>query len=156
MSTIVPIAPDGSVWLLKRSLEKKLFPGLITGIGGKVELTEGEGEDLEAAGRREWSEEVPQLNGMLGKVQLRLVTHDTREDVIFVLLWFTVKLTVVPADASCSEGVLLALDPSNLPLDDMIPTARKAIPFVLGLDEEDAAVYDGLFSPGLKDLLISK
>lgn len=152
----VPIAPDGFVWLLKRREDKKLFPGLITGIGGKVELSDGEGEDLEAAGRREWEEEVPQLKDSLEDIRLRLVTHDTRGTDIFVLLWFTVKLNAVPTDHFCSEGVLLTLDPENLPFDEMVPTARHAIPFVLGLAEDDLTIYDGLFSPGLKQLVLSK
>src|ERR1051325_229163 len=51
--------PDGrQVLLLCRSPEKKLFPNLMTGIGGAVELASGEGADLEAAVLRELEEET--------------------------------------------------------------------------------------------------
>ena len=47
--------PDGKqVLLLKRNASKKLLPNLITGIGGKVELEGGEGEDLEKCLLREF------------------------------------------------------------------------------------------------------
>lgn len=155
-TAFIPLAPDGTVWLLKRDAKKKIFPNLITGIGGRIEPGEGETEDLERAGRREWNEEVPQLRDYLEEVRLRLVTHDTRGETTYVLLWFTVRITTQPTDTSCSEGVLLPFDASELPLEELTPTARLAIPFVLSLPAEDMRVYDGVFSPDLTKLTLSQ
>ena len=54
--------PDQTqVLLLRRSPEKALWPNLITGIGGKVEVILGEASDIRASLLREVAEEVPQL-----------------------------------------------------------------------------------------------
>lgn len=154
-TVFIPILPDGSVLLLKRGAYKKILPGLITGIGGKVELAQGEGEDLEAAGRREWAEEMPQLKSSLEDVRLRLVTHDTRGKDVVLLLWFTVRLTSVPDDLSCNEGEVIRFPLSDLPLDSMTPTAKHAIPFVLSLANDDQTIYDGVFTAGQANLVLS-
>ncbi len=151
----IPQLPSNHVLLLRRSPAKTLFPNLITGIGGKVELTAGEGEDLAAAGLREWQEEVPQLKDSLQDLRLRLVTHDTRGDDIYLLLWFTAKLAELPTDLSCSEGQLLILKSNQLPLEEMVPTARQAIPSVLNLADDDQHIYDGVFSTSLEELTVS-
>lgn len=152
---IVASDPNSTVWLLRRSPSKKLLPGLITGIGGKVELTEGGADDLVAAANREWREEVPQLDGLLNNVRLRLVTHDTRGEVIFILLWFTAELSTVPTDMTCSEGELVSVKRNELPVDKMTPAARHAIPFVLRLQPDDNSVHDGVFSPDMKRLILN-
>jgi hypothetical protein len=114
--------PDGrQVLLLRRSPGKRLFPGLVTGIGGRVEVERGEAADLDAALWREVDEQV-------------------------LLLWFAGRLRGTPADLSCAEGELFFAPVAALPEAEMIPTARQAIRCVLDLPPGDAAARAGHFT----------
>lgn len=138
-----PTAP--AVLLLRRSATKKLFPNLITGIGGKVELAHGEGDDLIAATWREFHEETNIPAPLVSDVRLRLSTIISRGDQQVLLLWLTGKLLDLPADLSCTEGQLEFHAVDQLPLDAMIPTARQAIPVILALADSDPIIYNGFF-----------
>lgn len=134
---------EPAVLLLRRSATKKLFPNLITGIGGKVELTAGEGDDLIAAAWREFQEETMIPASLVADVRLRLSTIISRDDQQVLLLWLTGHLRHLPPDLSCTEGQLEFYAINHLPVDAMIPTARQAIPFILALADDDPIVYNG-------------
>ena len=136
---------DAKVLLLRRSPTKKLFPNLITGIGGKVELTQGEGDDLLAAALREFHEETAIPAACLTHLRLRLSTILTRGDLQVILLWFTGWLTALPTDLRCTEGELEFHPLAQLPIHAMIPTASQAIPFILSLPDSDETIYNGYF-----------
>ncbi|MEZ4729889.1 MAG: NUDIX hydrolase [Caldilineaceae bacterium] len=136
---------EPAVLLLRRSATKKLFPNLITGIGGKVELDTGEGDDLIAAAWREFQEETQIPPALVADVRLRLSTIISRGDQQVLLLWLTGRLTALPPDLCCTEGQLEFHTVDQLPLDEMIPTARQAIPLMLALADEDPIVYNGCF-----------
>lgn len=133
---------DPAVLLLRRSATKKLFPNLITGIGGKVELAQGEGDDLVGAAWREFHEETTIPAALVADVRLRLSTLISRGDQQVLLLWLTGQLLAVPADLSCTEGVLEFHPINHLPVAEMIPTACQAIPFILALAADDSIVYN--------------
>lgn len=135
---------EAAVLLLRRSPTKKLFPNLITGIGGKVELADGEGDDLVAAAWREFQEETKIPATLVADVRLRLSTIISRGDQQVLLLWLTGRLLDLPVDLGCTEGVLEFHPIDHLPVDDMIPTARQTIPFILALSVDDPIVYNGL------------
>ncbi len=101
---------EDAALLLRRSAGKKRFPGLITGIGGQVELTQGEGEDLGASLLREFQEETKIPLEIVTDVRCRLSTLITRGDLQVLLLWFTGRLTAMPDDLSCTEGHLEFFD----------------------------------------------
>lgn len=136
---------ERAVLLLRRSPTKKLFPNLITGIGGKVELDAGEGADLPAAALREFVEETAIPLALVTDLRLRLSTILTRHELQVILLWFTGRLTTLPTDLSCTEGQLEFHPLDQLPVPLMIPTASQTIPFVLALPEDDMTVYNGYF-----------
>ncbi|MEZ4864447.1 MAG: NUDIX hydrolase [Caldilineaceae bacterium] len=136
---------DATVLLLRRSPTKKLFPNLITGIGGKVELEVGEGEDLVAAAWREFTEETKIPVDTVADVRLRLSTLVSRGELQVLLLWLTGRLMAPPTDLGCTEGELAFYPITQLPLDAMIPTARQTIPFILSLPDDDMTVYNGYF-----------
>ncbi len=136
---------EDSVLLLRRSRAKKRFPGLITGIGGQVELALGEGDDLGASMLREFQEENNIPLGTVADIRCRLSTLITRGDLQVLLLWFTGQLTAMPDDLSCTEGELEFFDVGALPSEQMIATARRAIPFILALPEDDPTIYNGCF-----------
>jgi 8-oxo-dGTP pyrophosphatase MutT (NUDIX family) len=138
------------VLLLRRSPHKKLFPNLITGIGGAVELQRGEGDDLEAAMLRELAEETHIPSSVVSDLKLRLSTILTRDSQQVLLLWFTGQFHQEPLDLSCAEGDLAFFDRSDLPLADMVPTARHAIPFVLSLRDDDDRVHNGIFTADVR------
>ena len=119
---------EDAALLLRRSAGKKRFPGLITGIGGQVELAQGEGEDLGASMLREFQEETKIPLEIVADVRCRLSTLITRGDLQVLLLWFTGQLTAMPDDLSCTEGELAFFDVNALPSEQMIPTARRAVP----------------------------
>ena len=136
---------ENAVLLLRRSATKKLFPNHITGIGGKVEVDQGEGNDLNAAAWREFAEETNIPETLVTDVRLRLSTILTRGDLQVILLWYTGKLTALPPDLSCTEGDLAFYPVDQLPIPAMIPTASQTIPFILALPDEDATIYNGYF-----------
>lgn len=137
---------EEQVLLLRRSPTKSLFPNHITGIGGKVELDEGEGSDLTAAAWREFLEETTIPDTTVTDVRLRLSTILTRGDLQVILLWFTGQLTALPPDLSCTEGELAFYRVDQLPIHDMIPTASQTIPFILSLPPDDEIIYNGYFN----------
>lgn len=133
---------EPAVLLLRRSATKKLFPNLITGIGGKVELAQGEGDDLIGAAWREFHEETHIPATLVADVRLRLSTLISRGDQQVLLLWLTGQLLDLPPDLSCTEGELAFHPIAQLPVAQMIPSARQAIPFVLALTDDDSTVYN--------------
>lgn len=138
--------PDGrQVLLLRRLASKKLFPNLITGIGGAVELKMGEGEDLEGSVIREVEEETRLGRGDIEDLRLRLTSVLSREGEQVMLLWFTARLREAPSDLSCTEGVLSFFNAQDLPLELMVPTAREAIGFVVSLPDDDLRTYSGIY-----------
>lgn len=136
---------EDAALLLRRSPDKKRFPGLITGIGGQVELARGEGEDLGAALLREFQEETKIPLDIVADMRCRLSTIITRGQLQVLLLWYTGRLTAMPDDLSCSEGELEFFDVHDLPSEQMIPTARQTIPFILALPRDDKTIYNGVF-----------
>lgn len=143
---------EDKVLLLKRASFKKLLPNLMTGIGGKVELEDGEGEDLEKAVLREFVEETKIDVNIISDIKLRLVSSRFHDDVQWFIFWFTGKLTELPMDLSCNEGDLNFYDINNLRLEDFTPSAAEAIPFILSVDDK---IYNGVFKDDHK-LLINK
>jgi|SRR6267142_6522143 len=144
------------VLLLRRAPSKKLFPNQITGIGGAVELKLGEGNDLEAAILRELEEETQIRREQISPPQLRLSTVLSRDDMQVVLFWYTSNFLRVPSDLACSEGELAFYDARKLPLEEMVPTARASIPFILSLPDDDLSAYNGIFDPRSVNLLTNR
>ena len=133
------------VLLLRRSPHKKLFPNLITGIGGAVELALGEGADLDSAVLRELEEETRIHRAVISDLRLRLTTVLSRDYAQVILLWYTANLSIIPSNLSCTEGELSFYPKADLPLDLMVPTAREAIPFVISLADDDSTTYSGVY-----------
>jgi 8-oxo-dGTP pyrophosphatase MutT (NUDIX family) len=147
---------DGRILLLRRSPGKNLFPNLITGIGGSVELERAEGNNLQSAVLRELEEETKITRQMISQLRLRLSTLLSRDEAQVLLLWFTADLIQTPADLSCTEGQLYWFQAQNLPLGSMIPTARAAIPFVVSLTDADLTPYNGIFDPKTLRLITNR
>jgi len=120
---------DRTLLLLRRSSTKKLFPDLITGIGGKVEFEMGEGENIEKSLFRELEEETKIKADDLRDLRLVLTTMDVRGDCTVVLYWYVARLNSLPNDLSCTEGELEWLDESDLAYG-LVPTAAVCIPFI--------------------------
>ena len=135
------------VLLLRRSPQKKLFPNLITGIGGKIELHEGEAEDIERSLWREVSEETSLGPHQIKDLQLRLSTLLSRGDEQVVLFWFTGRLANSIDRIPCSEGELEWFDRGDLPVGEMTPTGREAIPFIVALPESEKTTFNGVYDP---------
>ena len=133
------------VLLLKRAPDKKIFPNLITGIGGHVEMLQGECDDIQESVLRELEEESAVKREHLNNLQARLVTLVTEHEGSRILYWFTATLKEELEDLRCPDGVLQWYEKDMLP-DSLTPTAAKAIPFILGLSEEDKTLYDGVFT----------
>ena len=148
------IHPDNKqVLLLKRSATKKLLPNLITGIGGKVELQHGEGEDLKKSLLREFSEETKIDIGLVSEISLKLTTLNINGGYQVLIFWFAGKLAHIPTDLTCNEGVLNFYNIDSLPLEDFTPHAREAIPFILALQNQK--IYTGIFNSDGK-LIVSE
>jgi len=137
----------GRVLLLRRSPDKKLFPNLITGIGGKIELPDGEAEDLERSLWREVREETELGPEQIQEMRLRLSTILSRGEEQVVLFWFTGRLVAADRPIPCPDGRLEWFDRSQLPVDQMTPTGRDAIPFIVALRDDETTVYNGVYNP---------
>ncbi len=143
-TAIVLKHPDNNqVLLLRRAPFKKLLPNLITGIGGKVELDKGEGDDLEKALLREVTEETKIDTSTITEIELRLSTLHVVDSTQFIIFWFTGKFSKVPENLSCKEGVLNFYSTDNLPLEEFTPHAREAIPFILSAADHN--MHSGAF-----------
>ncbi len=143
--------------LLRRSATKKLLPNLITGIGGKVELEIGEGEDIEKSLLRELTEEVPQIHiEDTSNFKARLVTSSTRNATYYTIFWFTGRLKTDLTNLNCEDGVLEWHSVDNLPTEGMTNAAKGAIPFISKLPADDDKFYDGVFNPETGELRLSK
>ena len=86
--TMVFLVDDDKILTLKRNEDKKIYPGKISGFGGKVEP----GESMEASARREFLEEagleVEEMN--LRGTFIRILDNDyINEMYIFVARGFT-------------------------------------------------------------------
>lgn len=138
------------VLLLKRDPAKKLFPNLITGLGGKVELESGEGNDLTSAMWRELLEETQISKNSVREMRLKLITTVARPDEIVILLWYKGTLISQPENLDCTEGSLQFYKISDLEKLEYIPTARDPIQFVTKLPEEDSTVYTGIYDSNLR------
>jgi 8-oxo-dGTP pyrophosphatase MutT (NUDIX family) len=134
---------ENRVLLLKRAPFKELFPNLITGIGGKVELEKGEDLNIKKSLIREFKEETEIDLDIVENIQLRLTTMILREEQQVIIFWYTARLKTIPIDLSCNEGELGFYDIDNLPLENFTPPASKAIPFILAV--EDSKVHNGIF-----------
>ena len=136
---------DNSVLLLRRAATKSTWPNLITGIGGKVELKDGEGIDMVKSLWREVKEETMITPNIVDHLKIRLTTILTRDYGHVVLIWCTGRLKVLPSSLSCTEGDLFFTSPDQLPESEMIPTACQALKFLLALDDKDDRIYNGIF-----------
>lgn len=144
---------EQEVLLLKRASAKKLFPNLITGIGGKVELEKGEGKDLTEAMWRELLEETKISQGDVNNINLRLITTIQRSDEVVILLWYKGILAAIPKDLSCNEGTLKFYSFDKLSDVEYVPTARDPIQFLVRLPEADDIIYTGVYTSNLKLVL---
>jgi 8-oxo-dGTP pyrophosphatase MutT (NUDIX family) len=142
--------------LLRRAPDKKLFPNLITGIGGSVELGGGEGNDLESSVLRELEEETRIHRTVISDLRLRLSTVLSRDYAQVILIWYSANLAKIPSDLSCTEGELAFFPAQNLPLELMVPTAREAIPFVASLPDDDTHTYNGIYDPTTLRLITNR
>ena len=153
-TVLLLLHPDRrQVLLLKRDAGKKLFPNLITGIGGGIELSRGEGDDLESAVLREMQEETRVGRELVADLRLRLSTIQSRGTDQVVLFWFTARLTAVPQDLYTPDGQLQFFDRGLLPLEGMVPTARSAIPYVLGVPEDEPTPRNATYDPFTGELI---
>lgn len=133
------------ILLLKRSPTKKLFPSLVTGVGGKVEVDKGEANNLSASVFREFTEETSILPETVDDLRLRLVTTRVGDDEVVVLLWYTGFLQTTPEDLSCNEGELFFIDRTQLDTLNFVPSARDPIRFVVALSDADHVVYTAVY-----------
>ncbi|MFN7161314.1 MAG: NUDIX hydrolase [Candidatus Gracilibacteria bacterium] len=134
------------ILILKRSNTKKLFPELMTGIGGKVE--EGEYTDILGSMMREFQEETCINPQDLESINLRLITLDQRGDSTHLLYWTTGVLKNLPDDLSCNEGELEWLDIQRLLKGEFdqygkgfIASAEVCIKYILQLDTHDQLIH---------------
>ena len=142
---------ENKVLLLKRGSFKKLLPNLITGIGGKIELEKGEGEDLEKALLREFVEETQIDLNIVTDIKLRLTTSFFRDGIQWSIFWYTGQLTELPQDLSCNEGELSFYDVGSLPVKEFTPPASEAIPYILNV--QDDKTYNSVFKSDGKLLI---
>lgn len=145
------------VLLLRRAPTKTLFPNEITGIGGGIEFALDEATDIIGSALRELGEETQISVDTVTDMRWRLSTirvgkDKNNNDQQVVLFWLTGRLTEMPVSLSCNEGDLEWWGIDQLPVAEMVSTARDAIPFLLQLSGNDNKVYQVIY--GLNDELI--
>jgi len=122
-----------NILLLKRSEDKALFPGGITGIGGNVELHDGEAQDIGASCLRELQEETHITHHDIGTLTLAGTTTNQRGNTTVVLYWFcTTTPNATSLNLETKEGTLFWHPRTNIAkLPDIIPTAKEALVHIL-------------------------
>lgn len=133
MHTISPFTviflfnPSGEeVLLLERSPKKKLFPGLYTGIGGKIDIKDGE-NDPWLAMQREFEEEtqIP-WNEIREKKMVAQVSRREKEESILMFV-FSGIIEKEKFPLSCTEGILHWVKKEDVLSLPLIPTSRLVL-----------------------------
>ena len=142
--TVLLHAPDGNLLLLERSMDKKLFPGLWTGVGGALEFVDGQLESVEQGALREIREETGLEAEEITDLRLRLVTPRVEDGYVTIISWLT-GLVYAKRTPNCPEGTLHWIDRSELSNRPFIPSAAVVIPWLVQLPDEDMKVYEGTY-----------
>lgn len=112
--------------LLERSPKKKLFPGLYTGIGGKIDIKDGE-NDPWVAMQREFEEETQIPWNEIGeKKMVAQVSRREKEESILMFV-FSGKIEKEKFSLSCTEGILHWVKKEDVMPLPLIPTSRLVL-----------------------------
>lgn len=129
-------APREHMLLLKRSNDKKLYPGRLSGIGGKLERDETPLQCL----MREVREEAPQIDWDAIAVTHRLTLRDIWEGEEHRMDWYTGMLNRPPEDLSSEEGELIWQRTVSLPpVAEWTPSAYVVTAHLLAHPDAAAA-----------------
>ena len=118
-----------NVLLLKRAANKSFAPNLITGVGGTVELEEGEAQDMWKTVERELEEEVGIKHSEVRDwyATLRFMREDEHGTHIIT----NVVGTWEGEPPASDDGVLAWYPINTLPVDELVPSQKHGIPFSL-------------------------
>lgn len=114
--------------LLERSPTKNLFPNLYTGIGGHIDIHEGE-HDIWGAMRRELEEEthIP-WDGISDKKMIAQVSRREKEKSILMFV-FSGTIEKETSPLTCTEGTLHWVKNENIMSLPLIPTSRLLLKY---------------------------
>ncbi len=137
--TIVLLFAADRCLLLARSRDRARFPGLWSGIGGRVEPHEL--ADLAAAARRELREETGLDIELLPPLVLRraLLQHRAGSSELTLLFYFTGELSA-PLDVPASrEGTFHWVEVAQLATLPLVDNARLVLPLLVADRARDPA-----------------
>lgn len=144
----------GEVLLLERSPKKKLFPGLYTGIGGKIDIKDGE-NDPWAAMQREFEEEtqIPWNKIDKKKMVAQVSRRGGRESIIMFVFSGAIEKEKFPL--SCTEGILHWVKKEDVLSLPLIPTSRLVLKnfFLKGNSKKDDEIYFAIVNKDYSELL---
>lgn len=148
---------NNSVLLLERGQDRQIFPGLWTGVGGALEIIDGQLESVEQCSLREIKEETGYHSTEILNLRLRLVTPRIENGLVTLIHWMTgcVQEKRTPV---CPEGTLHWVPTSELTNRPFIPSAAVVIPWLVQLTVADTTVYEGMFQRAegaISELLVS-
>jgi acetyl esterase/lipase/8-oxo-dGTP pyrophosphatase MutT (NUDIX family) len=137
--TIAVLRNGGRCLLLQRSLNKRLFPGRWSGLGGRVEADEM--DRIRASALREVSEESGIGEAEISHFCLRRTLLASRpRQPLRLLFYFTGQIERTEAPA-CSEGTLFWKEPAEFAGLDIIETTRPVLNMLLeDMDRDPAGV----------------
>lgn len=144
----------GEVLLLERSPKKKLFPGLYTGIGGKIDIKNGE-NDPWIAMQREFEEEtqIPWNKIDKKKMVAQVSRRGGEESIIMFVFSGAIEKEKFPL--SCTEGILHWVKKEDVLFLPLIPTSRLVLKsfFLKGNSKKDDEIYFAIVNKDYSELL---
>lgn len=140
------------VLMMKRSMSRRIAPGLWAGVGGHLEPLEL--NDPTAACLREIHEETGISAHQIDRFQLRYIIHSQRGKLIYLQYYFAGWLLAEPHLGETEEGVLHLVEAEHLVGLETVPSVKELLKHYTEEGVSNSRIYlgSGLWRDGVREI----